>query len=312
MRTVRTAVCFSFILLTQGCVGVFYLSGTSGTPDYGVYRLLDPDVLGIAPPNLRYPEGIQPYAAADGSLFYVKRVSGVYQVHRNGMQVTTSPGNKSFPAYSNGRLAYEVEDASSPTGKRIGLKQMPNGPESVLPYAVNGGLDLFDGAKKLAFTRDDGVYLANVSPTNTELPIAACSVPNLLGPCSAPVASHDGRRIGWAVVEPDSHYPISGIYIVNTEDWDTTAIWHNRLCPTCIPGQPGSVDGNYRLGFDFSPDDESLYVSAAILGVGGPAQPRTRQLYRIKLDGTEPTRLTNNGLNKYRPTTKRCVLWFLC
>jgi hypothetical protein len=55
-------------------------------------------------------------------------------------------------------------------------------------------------------------------------------------------------------------------------------------------------------GLGFSCDDKRLFVSVESSDVSGTYQPYKFELFSIKIDGTDQTRVTENGVGDYWPS----------
>ena len=297
MHYANIVLAIIFAVFLHGCVGVYYVSEKPAPLNDAIY-LLKPNgadvTLGPA-----YQQGRDPHVAPDGSLFYAKPISGIYQIHRNGVQVTNSPNNKRNPVYRNGWLAYEEETS---TGKKIGYKQMPGGPEIATPVDVSGGLAFFDNGQKIVFARDDGVYWAPFNPIGVGMRIMACGQTPPSG-CGNPVVSHNGQMLAFVWYQGLAPGWIYNIEVRKIGTWDLIIrIPKGALCPS--PGCPGTYVIETLGSLDFSPDDEWLYVTARVSGAAGSSSQSRQELFQIKVGGVNPERLLNNTIPDYHPATK--------
>ena len=156
---------------------------------------------------------------------------------------------------------------------------------------VDGGLDFFDDGNKIVFTRNDGVYWIPVDANAVEIRIASCGPPP--SRCRFPVVSHDGSLLAYRVTVALAPGWIESIQIVKTGTWE--------LVSTVTLESPADLRGVYS--FDFSPDDNRLYVTAKATDVTGVDNRNQMELFSIKLDGTDQERVTNNQIPDYCPST---------
>jgi Tol biopolymer transport system component len=99
-----------------------------------------------------------------------------------------------------------------------------------------------------------------------------------------PAVSNDGRKIAYRVVrEADEQIHVSAI--------DTKARSIRLL--HVIPMQPPAVHNIGRI--DFSPDDERLFFSVEVTDVSDRFISRRQEIFSVRLDGSQWTRLTRNG-----------------
>lgn len=99
-----------------------------------------------------------------------------------------------------------------------------------------------------------------------------------------PAVSHDGRKIAYRVVrESDEQIHVAAL--------DTKARGISLL--HVIPMEPPAVHNIGRI--DFSPDDERLYFNVEVTDVPDRLISRRQEIFSVRLDGSEWTRLTRNG-----------------
>jgi len=124
-----------------------------------------------------------------------------------------------------------------------------------------------------------GIYLQDIATATVTGPVL---------PCSQPVVSHDGSRMiceikyyfGWGTMHYIHVFAVPSLQAVN----NITFIYGPN--PTTVQNVGGIA---------FSANDERLLFSAI------PPNETKREIYSIKLDGSDMKRLTNNGWDDFYP-----------
>lgn len=151
----------------------------------------------------------------------------------------------------------------------------------------SAGHDFFDNGNKIVFSRSGAtgntydLYYKNIDGIGSAVPITPTSNVNEV----LPVISHNGNLLaylsyvmlapGWSEV----------INVVDVGTW--TPFSQFTLQPPI---------GGRRIGaIAFSADDKKLYVSTKSADVSASPDTKKKELFSVKLDGTEVKRLTNNS-----------------
>ena len=219
MRFAQISVAFSAAALICGCTtAVYFVSERPAPGGDGIYRYKasDGSAVSLGP---TYQAGCTPHIALDGALLYVKPVGGTNQVFRGTRQLTTSPGDKSFPRWSPNWLAFE----QTVSGVRSVVLRSHNGAtEFTLATGVETGLAFFNAGQRVAFAKSGGIYWADAASGAAATLIESCPVTTPISTCHLPTVSHDGTMLAYRVNVPTG--PGSAEFI---RDYSPTAkqIW---------------------------------------------------------------------------------------
>ena len=282
------------------CVGpgIYHVSEKPLPEGDGIY-LLKPD--GTYDVNYGFRSGRYPDANSDEDVILwvkphseVPGGSSINQVWHTNLSnggtvlLTHSSGDKKHPRWGHRWYAYQRETTN---GDKIVVSSHNNLTQFELPPIVIGGMDFFDDGNKIVYTADDGVYWISAEPNATPERIAECARP--ASQCRFPVISHDGTLLAYRHTVPLGSGWIESIRIVQVGTW--------AFFKTVMLGPPANLRGIYS--FDFSPDDNRLFVTARAADVTNTSGNNNLEIFSIKLDSSDQQRITNNSIPDYYPST---------
>ncbi len=100
-----------------------------------------------------------------------------------------------------------------------------------------------------------------------------------------PVVSHDGKMLAFRVSLG-----------INQDDQIHVARFTSATSITVMNVIDLNLPADINIsGIDFSPDDQELFVSTQAADVPGNLVNRKHEIFRVRLDGSNQLRLTNNS-----------------
>jgi Tol biopolymer transport system component len=159
------------------------------------------------------------------------------------------------------------------------------------PNQKDVGCDFYEDGKGIVLVRVDEptgrseLYVTNFDGSQPVQRIT--NTPDISE--NLPVVSHDGKLLAYVAYSPDTGN--APIRLMSVGSWTLV----NEIAM-----QPPAAKAIRGLGF--SCDDKRLFVSVESSDVSGTYQPYKFELFSIKIDGTDQTRVTENEVGDYFPS----------
>jgi len=206
-------------------------------------------------------------------------------------QLSTPPGTKAYVRWAPKQLVIVYANFVSGTASIImsatsGLNWLP----ATYPtgsQSDDGGLDFYldNNVQYMVYSRSGDLY--SMFYNGTQPPVSITNTPGFTTLETLPVVSHDGQLLAFRVSQKMLQFEtFDYIQIVAVGTWAPQyAIF---LQPPAAMGTISSIA--------FSCDDERLYFAAETSSAGG-----SRELFSVKLDGSDQQQLTNNSVYDSKP-----------
>ena len=285
----------SLLACLTGCTSIIFDSD-AGTGTRGLLEFVRP-VGSIS--SVVSGEGIEPDVSFDGErVAFIRRVGGIRQVFVMTLgepatlaQLTFDPTPKSEPRWSSqGHLAFAA-------GSEITVLNPDLTPFvfASMPPQLDSGLDFHEDGSALVYARDNNLFIQPLDQSQPEIQITNCSVQIS---CSDPIVSHDQSLLAYRftiVLGPG--WP-EGILIVSLPDLSSVG---------SISMGPAIGAGGNIHSYDFSPDDNRLYVAAKSFDAATASYIDELSLFVVDLDGSNRQLLQPDPQVRY-PSTFRSGL----
>lgn len=204
-------------------------------------------------------------------------------------QITTGSSRKRVPRWSTqGKLAFA-------SGTDIVILNSDLSPFNLgsTPPQANGGLDFYYDGDKLVYQRDNNLYTVPIDRSTPEQQITACNTPPTI--CSWPVISHDQSKLAYHTTIMLAAGWLEFITILEATTWNH----HVAISMGPALGGGGKIDS-----YDFSPNDEQMYVAAKPFDQTTSTYGTEHELFVVNLDGTDkkilPPGPAVRGLSTYQ------------
>ena len=293
------------LVLLQGCAKIVFVSGRDG--HYQIYRM---EASGSNQTNISlngFSDFSPDVSPVNNEIAFVSnRDQSGDNIHlmdmdgSNVRQVTTGSGQRAWPRWSpTGLIAFSYPFAT--LGEAIwtvksdgtGLRQITN---PGLEERDAGGHDFYNNGEMLIFSRLD-------TKTRTydlfSVPVDGSSpVQRVTGATDSdeayPAVSHDGRYLAyitWSTPPSPTTWRIA-VRILRVGSWT----FEREI----VIDPPMTI-----TWVEFSRNNRRLYFDGQSPDVAAVGNDK-REVYSIKLDGTDLRRLTNNQTIDFKPSVKPC------
>lgn len=283
------------IFLTLGCESLVFVRKDGGV--HHIYKMrgngsLQAPVSPLTATPFDYPD-VSPdgtkIAYTDGAKVYISDIDDIGG--DTARELTTPPGTKSFIRWAPNQevVGYANRDSST-TKIYLSAVNASNFLQVTFPAGTqsdDGGLDFYldNNVQRMVYSRDGDLYSmyyngAQPADRITNTPQATFRV-------TLPVFSHDNMLLAYRVsFKLAATGTIDYIQVVEAGTWSPV---------NAIMMQPPVVRGSVS-SIAFSIDDNRLYVAARTSDAAD-----SREIFSIKLDGSDQQQLTNNNVYDSKP-----------
>lgn len=236
------------------------------------------------------PDG-QKVAYTDGKKIFTSKLGDIGGASQ--LELSTQPGRKAFLRWAPSQLVvgYTQFSPSNQGSLWLAATSGVNSLRVTFPTGSDSdgfGFDFYLGpnnVQNIVYSRNGRLYTMYFNGTQ---PATAITNPGASTRHTLPTVSHDNRLLAYRITTQLTTGTLEAIHLVEIGTW---ASRHSIVLPSTL------IERGTISAIAFSCNDQRLYVAArAAMGTG-----ERREIYSVRLDGSDLQRLTNNTVYDSQP-----------